>query len=74
MSSIFIDGFSCVAKYLLTRSVVNSSWDAITITGQNDTRAHEKNYLNKKLTPKVINHYQQIDDEFEQPFKTRKNN
>ena len=53
---------------------VNSSWDAITITGQNDTRAHEKNYLNKKLTPKVINHYQQIDDEFEQPFKTRKNN
>jgi len=53
---------------------VNSSWDAITITGQNDTRAHEKHYLNKKLTPKVIHHYQQIDDEFEEPFKTRNDN
>jgi len=53
---------------------VNSSWDAITVTGQNDTRAHERNYMNKKLTPKVVSHFQQIDEEFSDTFKTRKNN
>jgi len=53
---------------------VNSSWDAITVTGQNDTRAHEKHYLNKKLTPKVLHHFQQLDEEFSAAFKTRKNN
>jgi len=53
---------------------VNSSWDAITVTGQNDTRAHERNYMNKKLTPKVVSHFQQIDEDFSDTFKTRKNN
>ena len=53
---------------------VKSSWDAITVTGQNDTRAHEVNYMNKKLTPKVVSHFQQLDDEFADAFKTRKNN
>jgi len=53
---------------------VKSSWDAITITGQQDTRAHENNYMNKKLTPKVVHHFTQLDDDFSEAFKTRKNN
>jgi len=53
---------------------VKSSWDAITITGQNDTRAHERNYMNKKLTPKVVSYFQQIDEEFSEAFMTRKDN
>ena len=53
---------------------VHSSWDAITITGQNDTRAHEQNYMVKKLTPKVLHHFNQIDEEFSNEIRTRKNN
>jgi len=30
--------------------------------------------MNKKLTPKVVSHFQQLDDEFADAFKTRKNN
>jgi len=30
--------------------------------------------MNKKLTPKVVSHFQQIDEDFSDTFKTRKNN
>jgi integrase len=53
---------------------IRSSWDAITITGQTDTRAHEQNYMVKKLTPKVLHHFNQIDEEFSNEIRTRKNN
>ncbi len=51
-----------------------SSWDVINVSGHNDTRALENNYLNKRLTPSVISLFGEIDSEYAGAFKTRKSN
>jgi len=48
-----------------------STWDVITVTGRADTRSSEAAYLNKRLTPKVADLMDDMDNEFTRIKKIR---